>query len=174
MESLIKKINKVFVFLAGLSLISLMFLITAGVITRYIFGFSIPTSYEIVEQYLMPLTIFLALGYSYKSGIFPRIDSFVEKVKSYKTRKIINVSILVIETLLFIYITYNMFSFAFYSFDTGMGFRSNGINFQLYGVHFITAVSFLWVTVIMIHQCYKGFIDKDVDVLEKSEEKNVI
>lgn len=174
MEKLIGNVNRVLVFVAGLGLICLMLLIFAGVITRYIFGFSIPTSYEIVEQYLMPLTIFSALGYSFKSGIFPRVDSFVENIKSEQVRRIINTSVLILELVLFASITYLLFDFAFYSLETGMGFRSNGVAYLLFPIHLIIALSFLWTTIIMLHQCIKAFKNEEIDVLENVEEKNVM
>ncbi|GAA0348689.1 hypothetical protein GCM10008931_44950 [Oceanobacillus oncorhynchi subsp. oncorhynchi] len=174
MEKLISNVNRFLVFVAGLGLIILMLLIFAGVITRYVFGFSIPTSYEIVEQYLMPLTIFVALGYSFKSGIFPRVDSFVENIKSEQVKKIINISVLILELILFAFITYLLFEFAFYSLETEMGFRSNGIAYLLFPIHLVIAISFLWTTVIMIHQCIKAFKNEDIDVLENTEEKNLM
>lgn len=174
MEALIRRVNKITVIIAGLGLVGLMILISAGVVTRYMFGFSIPTAYEFVEQYLMPLTIFVALGYSYKSGIFPRVDTFVENIKSPKIKKGINLSILILEVVIFTFFTYLLFDFSFYSLETGMGFKSNGNAYTLFYIHLITAISFAWITVIMLNQCIKGFKNEKIDVLEENEEKNVI
>lgn len=142
-----ERIDQLTVIISCLALAGLMILITAGVITRYIFHFSIPSAYEVVEYYLMPITIFAALGYAFKSGIYPRVDTFVEGMKNKKLKRIIDVSILVVEFLVFAFVSYQMFQFTLYSIDTGMGFRSGGTNYPLYPVHLIAFLGFLWMTV---------------------------
>lgn len=144
MQKVINRINVVSVIISGIALAGLMILITAGVFTRYILNFSIPTAYEIVENYLMPIGVFVALGYAYSSGIFPRVDAFTEKIKSAKTKKIIDCLVIAVELIIFIFITYYLLHLTFNSIKTGMGFKTNGINFPLYPIHFLIMLGFVW------------------------------
>lgn len=157
MDKINKGMDRLTLVVSGIGLAGLMLLITAGVISRAFFNFSIPAAYEIVEVYLMPLTIFVALGYSYKSGIFPRIDNFVENLQSPKLRQVINAIIVLIELLIFAFVTYYMFDYAVYSIETGMGVRASGITFPLYPIYLLTSLGFLWLTICIIQRFIKVF-----------------
>lgn len=151
MQKIIDRINFLSVLISGIALAGLMILITAGVFTRYVLSFSIPTAYEIVENYLMPISVFVALGYAYSSGIFPRVDAFTEKIKSAKTKKIVDSIIIFVELLIFIVITYYLLQLTIHSIDTGMGFKTNGINFPLYPIHFLITIGFIWKTLMVFN-----------------------
>ncbi|MGM0901720.1 TRAP transporter small permease [Mesobacillus maritimus] len=163
MNKIIDRINQVSLILSGIALAGLMILISAGVFTRYVLSFSIPTAYEIVENYLMPIAVFAALGYSYYSGIFPRVDAFTEKIQNVKLKKVIDGAIIIVEFLTFLFVSYYLFQFSLYSIDNGMGFKTNGINFPLYPVHFILFLAFLWMCVLILLKFIRTIKGKDQD-----------
>jgi len=147
---MINRVNKVLVLISGVGLISLMLLITAGVFTRYILGYSIPAAYAITEEYLMPLTIFTALGYAYYTGIFPKVDVFVEKFRSDKAQKIVQAIITMIEFILFAMITYFFFQYTLYAFSNKLGFSANSINFPLGPMYLLITIAFLWKSILIM------------------------
>lgn len=161
MDKVNKGIDRLTLIISSIGLVGLMLLITAGVISRAFFSFSIPSAYEIVGNYLMPLTIFVALGYSYKSGIFPRVDTFVENMQSRKLKKTTNSVIILIELLIFVFVSYFMFEYTIYSFDTGMGVRASGITFPMYPIYLLTFLGFLWMTLSIIQRFIKIITGKE-------------
>lgn len=161
------RVDQLTLVISSIGLAGLMILISAGVITRYIFGFSIPTAYEITENFLMPMTVFAALGYSYRTGIFPRVDAFVNGLTNLRLKQIINVIILGLELIVFLFISYHLFQFFLYSIDTGMGFRSGRISFPLYHIHFLMFISFAWMTVRVIPKIINANKEKSEDPYEE-------
>ena len=149
MSKFVNKVDQFMIFLAGVGLISLMLLISVGVVTRYIFGYSIPAAYAITENYLMPLAVLGALGFAYRSGIFPRVDTFVKKIGNESIRNIINSITILVELLLFVFITYYLFKYSFYTIANGNGFNANGLDFPLYPVYILMSFSFLWLSFAM-------------------------
>ncbi|WP_096200098.1 TRAP transporter small permease [Bacillus sp. FJAT-45350] len=169
MSRVMKRIDQLSLVIGSIGLAGLMILITAGVFTRYVLNFSIPTAYEIVENYLMPITVFATLGYSYKSGILPRVDAFVEKIKSLKIKRFINSSIIMVELITFLFISYYMYQFTIYSFDNGMGFRTNGINFPLYHINFLIFISFAYMSLLILLKFIKSVKNKDDNPIQNKE-----
>lgn len=147
---MIQKINKLLLFLSGIGLITLMLLITIGVITRYVFGYSIPTAYAITENYLMPLTVFAAVGYVYQTGIFPKVDVFIEKIHNQRTKQIVNIVIHVVELILFIFITYFFYQYTVYSVTYNLAFSANSIDFPLSPGYILITLAFLWLSIMIV------------------------
>jgi len=69
-------IEKVFVFVAGASMLLMMFLTTFDLLSRKFLNYSIPSLYEFTEDYLMVGLIFLTISYVYTQGAHVRVTLF--------------------------------------------------------------------------------------------------
>ncbi len=58
----------------------MMFLVTADAMGRYFFNGGIFGAYEITEQYLMIIAVFLGMSYVYTGNAFIRVTFFIERI----------------------------------------------------------------------------------------------
>lgn len=65
---------------SGVAIFGMMLFIVADVVTRNLIGGSIPGSFEVAENYFLPLAVFPALGYVYASGVLPKMDMVLRRV----------------------------------------------------------------------------------------------
>jgi len=69
-------IEKVFVLVAGASILLMMLLTTFDLLSRKFLDYSIPSLYEFTEDYLMVSLIFLTVSYVYTQGAHVRVTLF--------------------------------------------------------------------------------------------------
>ena len=67
-------------YLAIASTFIMMCLTTADAFARYIFNWPIMGAYEITENYLMTMTIFLGLSYAYREGFLIRVTFLTDRL----------------------------------------------------------------------------------------------
>jgi len=80
------------------SALAIMFLTTADALGRYLFNSPVLVAYELIEKYLMPMTLCLGLSFSYRRGTLIRVTLVVERLKK-KVKLPINYFVLVISIL---------------------------------------------------------------------------
>ncbi|MBU8909334.1 TRAP transporter small permease, partial [Desertibacillus haloalkaliphilus] len=105
-DELFDRVNKIGVFISGIAILLMMFLIALEIVLRSVFSSSIPGSYLIVENYFMPLAVFPALAFAFASGIFPRLEVVVDKVKTITTKTSIIVFVMLVELICSVIIAY--------------------------------------------------------------------
>ena len=66
-------IEKIFVFVAGASMVLMMLLTTFDLLSRKFLDYSIPSLYEFTEDYLMVCLVFLTISYVYTQGGHVRV-----------------------------------------------------------------------------------------------------
>jgi TRAP-type C4-dicarboxylate transport system permease small subunit len=69
-------IERVFVFVAGASMVLMMLLTTFDLLSRKFLDYSIPSLYEFTEDYLMVGLVFLTISYVYAQGGHVRVTLF--------------------------------------------------------------------------------------------------
>jgi len=69
-------VEKVFAFVAGISMVLMMLLTTFDLLSRKFLNYSIPSLYEFTEDYLMVSLVFLTISYVYTAGGHVRITLF--------------------------------------------------------------------------------------------------
>lgn len=143
---LFKLFEKAGLFVSGLSLFAAMFLITIDVVVRNFTNLTLVGVYEIVQNYLMPLMVFPAIGYAYSNGIMPRIVMLTEKF-GIKARSVIAILISLIEVLIFASMSYFTFGYAVDSVNENLGFICGTRMLPLYHVMFLPVFSFVMITV---------------------------
>lgn len=95
---------------SGLAILAMMIVIVLDVVMRNFFKASVPGSYVIVENFLMPLAVFPALGYVYMAHVLPRLSEFIERrPKSFQ--RVNRFLLLAVDTIVFALLTYYTFIF---------------------------------------------------------------
>lgn len=75
-DRLLGSIERILVFVAGVSMILMMLLTTFDLLSRKFLDYSIPSLYEFTEDYLMVGLVFLTLSYVYTIGGHVRVTLF--------------------------------------------------------------------------------------------------
>ncbi len=86
---LLKFVDKLFITLAVVSTGVMVILTASDTILRYFFNYPIPGSYEITQEYLLVVTVFMGMGYAYKGGAYIRVTLLVDHLPKW-IRDIIN------------------------------------------------------------------------------------
>jgi TRAP-type C4-dicarboxylate transport system permease small subunit len=112
LKTIFPKIESLSQVIGYVALFMMMLLITVDTAGRYFFNQPIHGAFEITEDYLMVMVVFLGLSYSYKKGEHIKIDllyrHFPNKVKS-----IVDCLGLLLTAVLFSLITYQGYSLTF-------------------------------------------------------------
>ncbi len=104
-KKILNFIEEVFFALSRLSLLLMMFLITADTIGRYIFNKPIYGILEITELYLMGAVVFLSMAYTHREGGHIKIEIIAQKFNP-SVRHVLDIIFGLISFFLFLGITY--------------------------------------------------------------------
>ncbi|MFB3886787.1 MAG: TRAP transporter small permease [Thermodesulfobacteriota bacterium] len=74
--------ENILTYMAALSALFMMCLTTVDAVGRYVFNRPIHGAYEITENYLAVLTVFLGICYAYREGTFIRVSFFIDRMPS--------------------------------------------------------------------------------------------
>jgi len=80
MRNLLSSFEKLFAYLAMISVFAMMCLATADAAGRYVFNQPIRGAYEITEQYLMVMAVFLGVCWAYREGAFVRVTFLADRL----------------------------------------------------------------------------------------------
>lgn len=80
LQTLLSFLERIFVFVAGASMILMMLLTTFDLLARKFLNYSIPSLYELTEDYLMVGLVFLTLSYVYSVGGHVRVTLFEKHI----------------------------------------------------------------------------------------------
>lgn len=98
-------IEKLGLYLSMIFTFAMMVIITFDAMGRYIFNSPITGAYELVEKFIMPAVVFLALNYSYKDNQQISIEVLYDKSKGI-IRLLLDVIKLLVMILIMAIITY--------------------------------------------------------------------
>ncbi len=82
----IDRIERFLAVCAAAALLSMMLLISADTLMRYLLDAPITGVFEIVENYMMPLIVFFTLSYAFSSDKTIRIDVLIRKLEDQSRR----------------------------------------------------------------------------------------
>ncbi|KGR77895.1 TRAP transporter small permease [Ureibacillus manganicus] len=151
-------------YISCFGVLAMMILITADVFRRNVFETPIPGVYEITENFLMPLVIFPALGYTYWVGILPRLTELIAKAPQ-KFKVFHHYLLLVIDAAVFSLLTYYGLQFALSGFNIGMSIPVAGVLVPIWPIYFLVPLGFFFVVVEVLLR----FIKKDEDIASNNE-----
>lgn len=131
---------------SGVAIFGMMLWILADVISRNFIGGSISGSFEVAQNYFMPLSVFPALAYVYGSGVLPKMDLLMHKFSTAVQHAVIHV-LLVLEVVVFALLTYYTYEYATYGMERGTSFPAGGDLYTLWPLFFLVPVGFAMVLI---------------------------
>lgn len=133
-------------YLSGITIFIMMLFIVADVALRNLTNASVLGSYEITEHLLMPIAFFPGLAFVYSSGIMPRIEMVVVKLKNTHQRKIF-IAMLLLELILFLLLTFYGLQYALTGTEEMLGFSMKGNIIPYYPILYFVPLGFLLLAV---------------------------
>ncbi|WP_209121629.1 TRAP transporter small permease [Alkalihalobacillus sp. BA299] len=147
--------------LSGIAIFGMILFITLDVLSRNLLSSSIPGSYEMVRNYLMPLAAFPIILYAYSSGIMPRISMIIEKAPKI-FQKTIHILLLLLELIIVVLITYYSFDYGLTGTEKNASFPAAGYLFPVYPFLFLVPIGFGCIAIEIILLLLKNFFSKGV------------
>ena len=127
---------------SGLATFGMMAFIVADVVSRNVWGSSIPGAYEIIQNYFMIVAVFPAIGYVMAAGILPRLDLAVQRLRGRIFGAGLQIGLLG-EAIVLGLLVYYSFLYALSGFERGLGFSAAGSIYPLWPVLFLIPAGLL-------------------------------
>lgn len=156
--------------LSGLAIFSMMLFIVADVVSRNYLGGSIPGSFEVAQNYFMPLSVFPGLAYVYGSGILPRMDLLRDRLPS-GVRTIITQVLIALEVVVFSLLIYYTWNYAISGMDRGVAFPAGGSLYTLWPLFFLVPLGFAMVLLETIFVLVRNLVGEDASLTMASVEE---
>jgi TRAP-type C4-dicarboxylate transport system permease small subunit len=152
MRRLIIFFESVLTYSAYTSIFIMMFLTTADAIGRYILSVPVTGTYEITENYLMPVAFFLALSHAYRRGFLIRVTFLVDRLPGW-------FQVIVNHIVQMICILYGVILIVATSRRAigviGKGTTLGNLNFPVWPVHMIVPIGLFSVTLLMLIDLFR-------------------
>lgn len=139
----------------------MMLLVSVDVIARYAFNSPIVGAYEITEDYLMAIIVFLGLSHSFKKGAFVRVTSLVQFVPL-KARRILDTVFSAASIVVFAVIAVGGLSATFQAARIGE-FSSNILHYPLAPAYFLVVVGSVMLCARLIQSLFLPSPEPDED-----------
>ncbi|HHW37395.1 MAG TPA: TRAP transporter small permease [Bacillales bacterium] len=152
------------VWISGISLIGMMFLITYDVFARNVLNNSINGGFEIVQNYFMPIVIFPALAFAYSSGVLPKMDLLLDKLNN-NVKKVVIMGMLLLEIFILVLLTDFTWAYAMDGFARKMSFPAAGTLYPVFPLFFFIPVAFVLIIVENVFILVRNFMEKEPSFL---------
>lgn len=130
--------------ISGASIFAMMLFIVADVVSRNFLSGSISGSFEIVQNYFMPAAVFPALGYVYASGMLPKMELLVPKLREAAQQAVVYF-LLVLELVIFAVLAYYTCGYALSGLERREAFPAGGTLYPVWPLFFLVPGGFLLV-----------------------------
>ncbi|HHY21825.1 MAG TPA: TRAP transporter small permease subunit [Bacilli bacterium] len=157
-------IKKIGLFISGISILGMAFLIFYDVLVRNLFSGSIRGGFEIVQNYFMPLVVFPSLAFVYSSGVIPKMDIIIGKLGD-KEKKYIIFIMLLLEIFILILIVQFSWQYAMNGLERKIAFPAAGTLYPLYPVLFTIPIAFALITIENIFIFIRNILEKKPTLL---------
>lgn len=158
--------------LSGLVIFGMMLFIVADVVSRNVLGGSIPGSFEVAENYFMPLAIFPALGFVYASGVLPKMDLLMHRLPQ-RAQDVVVYLLLLIELVIFAMLVYYTWGYAMGGMERGEAFPAGGSLYTLWPLYFIVPIGFAMVLLETLFVLVRNVIGEHVSLTMLETEREV-
>jgi TRAP-type C4-dicarboxylate transport system permease small subunit len=132
--------------LSGAAIFGMMLWIFADVVSRNFLGGSISGSFEIAQNYFMPLAVFPALAYVYGSGVLPKMDLLMHRLPQ-RLQDAVVYLLLGLEIAVFSLLTYYTWGYARFGMERGTSFPAGGDLYPLWPLFFLVPLGLAMVLV---------------------------
>lgn len=157
-------IKKIGLFISGISILGMAFLIFYDVLVRNLFSGSIRGGFEIVQNYFMPLVVFPSLAFVYSSGVIPKMDIIIGKLGD-KEKKYIIFIMLLLEIFILILIVQFSWQYAMNGLERKIAFPAAGTLYPLYPVLFTIPIAFALITIENVFIFIRNILEKKPTLL---------
>lgn len=131
---------------SGIAIFALMCFIVADVVSRNFLGGSISGSYEVAQNYLMPVAVFPALAYVYGTGVLPRMDLVRERLPRLAQGLLVH-GLLGLELVIFGMVTYYTWLHAVDGQERGVAFPAGGDLYTLWPLFYLVPLGVAMILV---------------------------
>lgn len=149
--------------LSGLAIFMMMCFIVADVVSRNFLGGSISGSFEIAQNYFMPLSVFPALGYVYGSGVLPKMDLMMYKFPQIFQDAMIHL-LLAIELTIFAMLVYYTWGYAMSGMERQVAFPAGGTLYTLWPLFFLVPLGFAMILIETLFVAAKNILGGPVSL----------
>ena len=139
--------ESVLTYLAVASTFIMMCLTTADAFGRYVFNWPIAGAYEVTENYLMTMTIFLGLSYAYREGFLIRVTFLADRLPG-QVKKVINHLVQIIAILYSAILVVTTMKRTFQTLASG-GMLGN-VPLPLWPAYLMVPVGLFFMTLLMV------------------------
>lgn len=154
---------------SGLGIFAMMCFIVADVISRNFLGGSISGSFEIAQNYFMPLSVFPAMAYVYGSGVLPKMDLLMHKFSQVFQDGVVYI-LLVLELVIFTLLVYYTWNYAMSGIERDVAFPAGGSLYPLWPLFFLVPVGFAMILIETLFVLAKNILGGPVSLAMLSAE----
>jgi len=162
------------IWISGISVLVMMFLIVYDVAVRSLFSSSIRGGFEIIQNYMMPLVVFPGLAYVYASGVLPKMDLVLDKIGQ-KAKKVLIILMILLELFVLVLIVQFSWEYAMSGLERKTAFPAAGTLYPLYPLFFLIPIAFAMIVIENLFILIRNILIKEpsltmLEVEDKPEE----
>lgn len=140
------KIKRGGLYISAAAVMITMFYITIDVFVRTFTSTALVGTYEIIQNYFMPLIIFPGLAYAYSSGVMPKIVIAADRLSKEK-RNTLYIVVLIINIILFAALAYFTLMHAIQSTGDKTGFIVGTKELPVWQAFYLPVIAFIMLTI---------------------------
>lgn len=149
--------------ISGLAILAMMFLIFADVVSRNFLGGSISGTFEIAQNYFMPLSVFPGLAYVYGSGVLPKMDLMMHRLPR-PIQDGTTYVLLALELAMFGLLVHYTWGYAMDGMEREVAFPAGGSLYTLWPLLFVVPVGFAMILVETLFVVVRNIADGPVSL----------
>ncbi len=148
-KSVNRSIQRCGAIISGLAILTMMLIIVSDVVLRNIFHHPIQGSHTIIENFIMPIAIFPALGYVYMENVLPRLGEFIAKRPQW-FQTINKYLLIILDLIVFSLLTYFTFMFFLNGFNAERSVPVASNLIPVWPVYLVVALGYALVLIEVI------------------------
>ena len=168
------KVKNLFLFLGGLGVFIMMFYITADVLARNILSSSLVGTFEIVSNYVMPMTILPSLCLALSAGVMPRIVAVTDRLP-HKAQRFFAIILPILEIVLYVIMLIASGKYAIQATQDKLSFVASTTSLPVWFMYYLPPLAYIMMTIESIFILLKNILTNSVTILFQDadpEEKN--
>lgn len=146
-KSIYNKIIKLLSYISIVFVLIMMVYITLDVLVRNFSKTSLVGTYEIVQYYIMPISVFLSIPYAYSSGVMPKLVLMVNKIPKVRIRENMQLLCNAIGFLIYLTLTYYSLRYAIQSTLDGYAVIVGSSLVPAYHIYYLIPLAFALMSV---------------------------
>lgn len=159
--------------MSGVALALMILSISADVFSRNFMGSSIPGVYEIVMNYLMPLSVLSVLFYAFSQGVSPRIPMVFDRLPG-SFQKPVYLFVVLVELVLMAIVAIYSFEYAVDGTKASHAFPAAGEMYPKYYVYYLVPFAFAGMAIELAFIGLKNLFQSGVWITYTKDQATVL